>query len=117
MQTKEVNIKGQTYQVVFNLQTLLLFEEIIGYSFFGVEFVKFKERIALTIAAILSANKDADIDYDYIVKNADAETILDITKAYAEVMKLAGKFFKIPEVEPKDDQPADVTDGDEKPKN
>ena len=117
MQTEEVKIKGKTYQVVFNLQTLILFEEIVGYSFFGVEFAKFKERIALTISAILAAKEDADIDYDSIVKNADADTILDITNAHAVVIKLAGKFFKIPEVEPKDEQPAEDTDGDDKPKN
>ena len=113
MQTKEVIIKGKTYQVVFNLQTLILFEEIVDYSFFGVNFNKFKDRIALTIAAILAANKDAGIEYDDIVTNADVATMREIGEAYTVVMEMAGNFFKVPEVEPKDEKPAD--DPEEKP--
>ena len=38
-------------------------------------------------------------------------------KAYVAVMELSAKFFNIPEVEPKDEKPADETEDEEQQKN
>ena len=106
MQQKEITIGGKTYPVVFNLKTMMNFEEITGKSFFGESFDGFKERIALIISAALAADEKADIT-----------VAQDIIKAYVAVMELSAKFFNIPEVEPKDEKPAEEAEDEEKAKN
>lgn len=105
--TKEITIGGKQYPVTFDMQTILNYEEIVGASFFGATFDKLKERIALVISAILSANKDADVDYSTLISGGSMQAVQQILAAYAVVMDMAGEFFKMPEVEPKDEKPAE----------
>ena len=109
---KEIKLKGKTYSVVFDLQTMLNYEKIVGHSFFGATFEMMHDRIALLIAAIISANADAEIDSESIIKNADGKTIQELIAGYAIVMDLASQFFKIPEVEKKN-EPKDEPKGEE----
>ena len=50
MNTKEITINGKTYPVVFNMKTILGYEQISGKSFFGEDFSKMGERLALIAA-------------------------------------------------------------------
>ena len=44
----------------------------------------------------------------------DVQAYTEAVTAYTQVMEMAGDFFKIPAVEPKDEKP---DDDEEKPKN
>ena len=117
MQQKEITIGDKQYPIVFTLKTMMNFEEITGKSFFGESFDGFKERIALIISAVFAADENADITIEQLT-NADTwQTAQDIIKAYVAVMELSAKFFNIPEVEPKDEKPADKTEDEGKAKN
>ena len=117
MQQKEITIDGKTYPVVFNLKTMMNFEEITGKSFFGESFDGFKERIALIISAVLAADEKADITVEQMTSAETWQQAQDIIKAYVAVMELSAKFFNIPEVEPKDEKPAEEAEDEEKAKN
>lgn len=117
MQQKEITIGGKQYPVVFTLKTMMNFEEITGKSFFGESFDTFKSRIALIISAVVAADENAGITIEQLT-NADTwQAAQDIIKAYVAVMELSAKFFNIPEVEPKDEKPADETEEEGKAKN
>jgi len=117
MQKKEITIGGKQYPIAFTLKTMMNYEEITEQSFFSASFDNFKERIALIISAIFAADAQADITVEQMA-NADTwEAAQDIVKAYVAVMELSAIFFKLPDVEPKDEPaPADAED-DENPKN
>jgi hypothetical protein len=101
---KDITINGKTYSVVFDLQTMINYENITGRSFFDKNFHLMHNRIALLIAAIISANKDADIDSGELIKKANYEIFKEIILAFNVVMDMAGKFFEIPSIEPKEEK-------------
>ena len=107
MTQKEITINGQSYPIVFNMQTILNFEEISNKSFFGEDFNKLKDRIALIISAVLAANKDTSLTIEDMIQTDRFSVMQEIFTAYAIVMELANEFFKVPAVEPKDEQPAE----------
>jgi hypothetical protein len=96
---------------------MMNFEEITGKSFFGESFDGFKERIALIISAVLAADEKADITVEQMTNAETWQQAQDIIKAYVAVMELSAKFFKLPEVEPKDEPAPDEAADDKKPKN
>ena len=53
---KEITLAGVQYPVQFDLDTIMLFEEIVEHSFFADEFKTLKSQMALTVAAALSAD-------------------------------------------------------------
>ena len=71
MNTKEITINGKTYPVVFNMKTILGYEEISGQSFFGEDFSKMSERLALITAAVISAGGKEELSIDDMVKMVD----------------------------------------------
>ena len=111
---KEITIAGVQYPVQFDLDTIMLFEEIVEHSFFADEFKTLKSQMALTVAAALSADKDTKLTVDVMLGAKDVTAYTEAVTAYTQVMEMAGDFFKIPSVEPKDEKPAD---DEEKPKN
>jgi hypothetical protein len=117
MTQKKITMAGKTYPVVFTLKTMMNFEEITGKSFFNENFETMKSRIALIISAIIAADADSDITVEQLANVETWEAAQEIINAYVAVMELSAKFFKLPEVEPKDEpEPAEAAD-DEKPKN
>ena len=117
MQQKEITIGGKQYPIVFTLKTMMNYEEITGQSFFSASFDNFKERIALIISAIFAADEKTDITVEQLANAESWEAAQDIVKAYVAVMELSAKFFNIPEVEPKDEKPAEKAEDEEKAKN
>lgn len=118
MKQKEVTINGVHYPVVFTLDTLFGVEDIIGGSFFDANFGTLKNRMALVLAAIYSADDKADITVDQLKEMNPMQMIQDITGAFVTVSDLMTEFFRIPATEQQNEpEPAKETEGDEKPKN
>lgn len=95
---KEITIGGKSYPVAFNMQTLLNFEEITNKSFFACSFEKTSERMAVILAACLSANEKSTLTVDALRGNGDFEAFKEIITAFNTIMELSKDFFKIPEV-------------------
>ena len=119
MKQKEVTINGAQYPVVFTLDTLFGVEDIIGGSFFEANFGTLKNRMALVLAAIYSADDKADITVDQLKAMEPMLMITDITAAFVTVSELMTEFFRIPEAEKQNEPEPDKPEGDdeEKPKN
>ena len=122
MKQKEVTINGAQYPVVFTLDTLFGVEDITNGSFFDVNFGTLKNRMALVLAAIYSADDKADISVDALKAMEPMQMIRDITAAFVAVSELMTEFFRIPEAEkqnePEEPQPSfEESQGEEKPKN
>ena len=116
MKEKTIRIAGKEYQIVFNLQTILNFEEMANISFFGEDFHRFIHKIYLVASAIYAANDKADIKAEDMMK-VDVNGVYDIIEAYNQTMQMANEFFKVPEVAKPEEPEPEKTEGDEKPKN
>ena len=64
-----------------------------------------------------TADEKADITVEQMTSAETWQQAQDIIKAYVAVMELSAKFFNIPEVEPKDEKPAEEAEDEEKAKN
>ena len=95
MDKKEITLNGKPVAVAFTLATLLTYEEITDSNFFGEQFEKLKERIALIFAAIHTANHETTITIDDLLNSTNWQEISD---AFTTVMTMAGDFFKLPKV-------------------
>lgn len=118
MKQKEVTINGVQYPVVFTLDTLFGVEDITNGSFFDLNFGTLKNRMAVVLAAIYSADDKADITVDQLKEMNPMQMIQDITGAFVTVSELMNEFFRIPEAEKQNEpEPTKEAEGDEKPKN
>jgi len=127
MTQKEITINGQQYPVVFTMDTLMNFERIVSKSFFETDFKTITDRMALIIAAVITANEKTTLTVEAMKGNNDLKAVQQIISAYNIVAALMGEFFEVPEVvkqaeaeerqsaEAEEQQPAN--EGDEKPKN
>ena len=95
---QEITIAGVQYPVTFDFQTLLNFEQITNSSFFETTFNKTVDRMALIMAAVLTADEDTKLTVDLLKGKGDWDAVKDIIAAYGVVMDLASAFFKVPEV-------------------
>lgn len=120
MKQKEITIQGKQYPVVFTLDTLLRFEEIINGSFFEANLGKTTNRIALVLAAVFTANENADLTFEGIKQPQTFDALNEIISAFNVVSNLMTEFFHIPqaeeELEPKPAE-GEGDEGEEKPKN
>jgi hypothetical protein len=95
---QEITIAGVQYPVTFEFQTLLNFESITDKSFFDTNLTKIVDRIALIMAAVLTADEDTKLTVDMLKGKGDWDAVKDIIAAYGVVMDLASAFFHVPEV-------------------
>ena len=95
---QEITIAGVQYPVTFEFQTLLNFESITNSSFFETTFNKTVDRMALIMAAVLTADEDTKLTVDLLKGKGDWDAVKDIIAAYGIVMDLASAFFHVPEV-------------------
>lgn len=113
MKQNFVTINGVDYPVVFDLLALSNFEEITKQGFFEANLNMTNNRIAIVISAALSADKNTALTVEEMRGKETFEDYKQIVEAYNVVMTLANDFFKIPEVEKKNDQDAEEkTDGE-----
>ena len=119
MTQKEITINGQQYLVVFTMDTLMNFERIVSKSFFETDFKTLTDRMALIIAAVITANEKTTLTVEAMKGNNDLKAVQQIIAAYNIVAALMGEFFDVPEVvkqaEAEEQQP--TNESDEKPKN
>lgn len=101
MNKEKITINGKTYPVVFNMKTILGYEEISGKSFFGEDFSKMSERLALITAAVISAGGKEELSIDDMINADKLELVQEILAAYTVVIDMVNEFFKKPDVEPK----------------
>ena len=94
-----ININGVNYPVVFDLLALSNFEEITDKGFFEANLNKINNRMAIVMAAVLSANKNTALTVEEMRGKESFDDYKQIIEAYNVVMVLANDFFKIPEVE------------------
>ena len=119
MTKKEITIAGKQYPVQFDMQTIFNFEEITGTSIFN-PIIKLSHRIALIVAAVTSANKNAELEVETIMGQKDYNAVMEIVTAFSIVAKLMEDFFHIPEAEQKaneQEQQQMADEGEGKPKN
>lgn len=100
---KEITVNGKNYPVIFTLATLSNFEEITGKPFFGSDLDMVKNRIAIICAAALAADGNTELTVEELRGQETWNDYMQITNAYSIVMKLAEKFFPIPEVKKKEE--------------
>ena len=119
MTQKEITINGKQYPVVFDLQTMMNFEEITnGTSFFGAPLETLKNRVAIIAAAAISADDKTDLTVEAILCDKDYKAMQQIIEAYNVVMTLAADFFPIPEIEKKNNpEPEPKPEDEEGAKN
>lgn len=112
-----ITLLGREYPVVFNMDTLLNFEDIMNRSFFDCRLTTMRERIAMVMAAVFTADEDTTLTVDEL-KDGGIDNVRQINEAFAKVMELSKPFFHIPDTLTDDapEKPADQGD-DEEPKN
>lgn len=93
MNERTVTIDGKEYPVLFNMSTLIAFEQNYNKSFFGENFDKLYPRVTLVFAAMFAA--DEKITADVLLKSKDWQ---GITQAFNTIMEMAAEFFKVPQV-------------------
>ena len=77
------------------MTTVLCYEEIVDKSFFGEDFSRNKERMALILAACYAADENTTLSIDELRTVADWS---EMVAAFNKVMALASDFFNIPKV-------------------
>ena len=119
MKQKEITIGGQQYPVAFTLKTIDGFERITSTPFSAANLDLTHNRMALIIAAALTADENTKLTAEAITGDGDLKALKDITTATTTIMELVTEFFEIGPLDVTD-APAtteDNTEGDEKPKN
>ena len=114
---KEITIQGKTYPIDFTMQAIMTFEEIADKSFFDCNFSKTTDRMALIYAAVMNADKKADITIEKITGDMGLQAVREIIAAFGTVMNLANEFFELPKVTQEEDKTDEPNDDDEKQKN
>ena len=112
-ETEKSNYQRQEYPVVFNLQTILNYEELSGRSFFDDPLKRLQSQISLVFSAIIAADENTSVKAEDFLKADSGKAVTDIINAFTVVMTMAGDFFKTPAVAAKDtEQEEGKEDGD-----
>ena len=95
---KEITINGKQYPVAFNMKTIISYEEIADKSYFDSNFGKTTERIALIVAAVLTADEKSKIKVEDVMGNSDLDAVKQISEAFLIILNMSTEFFGIPSV-------------------
>ena len=117
MNKKEITINGKQYQVAFDLQTMLNFEQNVGRSFFTIDFnnLSIENRISLIHAAVKSADENTQLTVEDIKGQRKFDDLNAILAASNTIVMLSLEFLQIPDVEKEQEQ--EQQEGDKQPKN
>lgn len=119
MKQKEITIGGQQYPVAFTLKTIDGFERITSTPFSAANLDLTHNRMALILAAALTADENTKLTAETIIGDGDLAALKQITAATTTIMELVTEFFEVGKLDVSD-APAtteDNTEGDEEPKN
>ena len=119
MKQKEITINGKQYPVVFTMDTLMYFEDILNKSYFDSDLRTIKDRMGIIYAAALSADEDTKLTVEEMKGQGDLDAVNQIIVAYNTVMELASEFFKIPKVaaDAEAEEQPEAEEGDQTAKN
>lgn len=119
MKQKEITIGGQQYPVAFTLKTIDGFERITSTPFSTANLDLTHNRMALIVAAALTADENTKLTAEAIIGDGDLNALKQITAATTTIMELVTEFFEIGPLDASDATATteDNTEGDEKPKN
>lgn len=120
MTEKTITIKGKEYPIVFDMQTIMHFETVAGKSVFKTQFETLRDRLAVTYAAVISADENTSLTFEEMVGNKTLDDFTEVVKNFHTVSLLMGEFFKVPDIEKElepEPQPDEENDEGEKPKN
>ena len=117
MQKKNITINGKEYPIVFTMDTLMNFEAIAKESFFEANLNTLKNRMALIIAAVITANEKTTLTVEAMKGNNDLKAVQQIIAAYNIVAALMGEFFQVPDVVKAEEAAEHTDESDEKAKN
>ena len=118
MKQKEITIGGQQYPVAFTLKTIDGFERITFTPFSAANLDLTHNRMALILAAALTADENTKLTADVIIGEGDLAALKQITAATTTILELVTEFFEVGALDVTDapDTTEDNTEG-EKPKN
>ena len=88
MKQKEITIGGQQYPVAFTLKTIDGFELITSTPFSTANLDLTHNRMALIIAAALTADEDTKLTVEAIIGDGDLKALKQITTATTTIMEL-----------------------------
>lgn len=117
MKQSIITIDGVNYPVVFTMQTMANFEAVTNKGFFEANFATVGNRMAIVIAAALAVDENTKLTIEKLRGNDTFDDYKKIVEAFNIVMNLANDFFGIPEVEKKNEQPAEEKKDGEGVKN
>ena len=119
MKQKEITIGGQQYPVAFTLKTIDGFERITSTPFSTANLDLTHNRMALILAAALTADENTKLTAEAIIGDGDLNALKQITAATTIILELVTEFFEVGALDVSDapDTPEDNTEGDAKPKN
>lgn len=84
------------------MQTMINFESITkGKAFFKSNFDTLEDCIAIIAAAVFTADEKTDLTVEAIVGKKDFAAVQQIIAAFNVVAEVMEPFFKIPEIEKK----------------
>jgi hypothetical protein len=98
MTQKKITSNGKEYPIVFTMDTLMNFETIVGKSFFETDFKTLKDRMALVIAAVITAKEDTDLTIEDIIGDKGFDALQQIINTYLVISELLVEFTKVPAV-------------------
>lgn len=111
-----ITINGKEYPVEFAMDTMINFEQIVNKSFFETEFKTLLDRMALIVAAVVTADDQTTLNVDDLKGSNDLNAVQQIILAYSVVDKLMAEFFKVPD-NVKKSEDADDAEKQEKPED
>ena len=114
---RSITINGKEYPIVFTMDTLMNFEAIAKESFFEANLNTLKNRMALIIAAVITANENTDLTVEMLKGKGDIEAVKQIAALNLIVTEAMGEFFEVPEVVKAEEAAEHTDESDEKAKN
>ena len=117
MTQKKITINGKEYPIVFTIDTLMNFEAIAKESFFEANLNTLKNRMALIIAAVITANENTDLTVEMLKGKGDIEAVKQIAALNLIVTEAMGEFFEVPDVVKSEEAAEHTDESDEKATN
>lgn len=114
MTPQQITINGKPVSIIFNMSTILAFEEIAGKSFFAEDFSTVRQRLIIIFAAIHAADSKADVTIEQLMSISDWD---EMSAAFTAVMNQAKEFFHIPLLVAESEKKESDGQEEEQPKN
>lgn len=107
-----ITINGRELPVQFCAATMINFEQITGKPFGGEKFETQLSRIALVMAANMTADNDTQLTIDELLYHTSWQ---ELRSAFDTVLKMLADWFTVPDIIKKvEEEKADKQEGEKK---